>query len=160
MKTYKQFLTPKLFKEVYEYAEQSTYSKVEDNIYNFKRNNIQGELKDNIEQTFRQYGLKGLVSILRVQQIDPTIQVATAYHRHREMYRENVVCFLNDNFTGGEFEYLVEDNVQIKPSPNTAIVFGPTLRHRVLPVTEGVRYTLVAFLEESSYLNKQEKSLI
>jgi hypothetical protein len=160
MKTYEQFLTPKLFKEVCEYAEQGTYRKVEDSIYNFKGTNIQGELKDNIEETFRQYGLKGSINILRVQQIDPTVRIATAYHRHGEVYKENVVCFLNNNFTGGEFEYLAKNSIQISPLPNTALVFGPTLRHRVLPVTEGVRYTLVAFLEENSYLNKQEKSLI
>jgi hypothetical protein len=160
METYSHFFNTELFKEVYEYAKQAIYRKTEDNIYNFRGAIIQGELKEEIEQVFRQHGLIGSVDILRVQQINPTVRVATAYHRHGEKYKENVVCFLNNDFTGGIFEYLDEGIVQIEPKPNTAVVFGPALRHRVLPVTEGVRYTLVAFLAENSYLNKQDKTLI
>lgn len=160
METYNHFFNTELFKEVYEYAKQSTYRKVEDDIYNFRGANIEGKLKEEIEQVFRQHGLIGSVDILRVQQINPTVRVATAYHRHGEKYKENVVCFLNNDFAGGIFEYLDEGIIQIEPKPNTAVVFGPALRHRVLPVTEGVRYTLVAFLAENSYLNKQDKTLI
>jgi len=160
MKTYSQFFNTELFKKLCEYAKQGIYRKTEDNIYNFKGATIQGELKEEIEQVFRQYGLIGSIDILRVQQIDPTVRVATAYHRHGEKDKENVVCFLNNEFTGGVFEYLDEGIVQIEPTPNTAIIFGPELFHKVLPVTEGIRYTLVAFLAENSYLNKQDKTLI
>lgn len=160
MKTYSQFFNTELFKKLCEYAKQAIYRKTEDNIYNFRGAIIQGELKEEIEQVFRQYGLIGSIDILRVQQINTDVRVATAYHRHGEKYKENVVCFLNNDFTGGVFEYLDEGVIQIEPIPNTAIIFGPALRHRVLPVTEGVRYTLVAFLAENSYLNKQDKTLI
>jgi hypothetical protein len=160
MIVHNQFFNIELFKDIYDFAKQSSYRKVEDNIYNFKKNNIDGRLKDEIEQSFRQYGLTGALEVLRVQRIDTSIKVATSYHRHGEEFKENVVCFLNSNFTGGEFEYITEDIKQISPLSNTALIFGPTLIHRVLPVTEGVRYTLVAFLRENSYITKHNKTLI
>lgn len=161
MVTYVNFFSLELFNEIYEYAKQCTYRRIEDNIYNFKGADIKGKLKNHIEYAFRQHNLVGEPSILRVQKIDPKVKVTANYHKHRSIYKENVVCFLNSGFTGGEFEYIDNDNpVQITSQPNTAIVFGPTLRHRVLPVTEGVRYTLVAFLAENSYLNKQDRTLI
>ena len=82
------------------------------------------------------------------------------YHRHHTKYKENVVCFLNQNFIGGEFEYIDQKLLKVLPEENTALVFGPTLRHRVLPVTEGERYTLVAFLAENSYLYKKQRTVI
>ncbi len=160
MKIYNHFFKEDLFVEICEFAKKSTYTKVTDKIYNYKGKHIQGGLRRRIEKAFKEYNLTGTVDTLRVQCLDTSIQVTENYHHHGQIYKENLVCFLNEDFTGGEFEYLEESTKIITPSTNTALIFGPELEHKVLPVTQGVRYTLVAFLAENSYLIKQDKSLI
>jgi hypothetical protein len=160
MKIYNQFFEEELFVEIYEYAKKSIYRTITDNIYNFKKNHVQGSLKIRIEKVFREYNLIGNVDRLRVQCIDTSIKVAKNYHHHGEIYKKNLVCFLNEDFTGGEFEYKGENKEIVTPTSNTALIFGPELDHRVLPVTEGTRYTLVAFITENTYLTKEEKSII
>ena len=44
---------------------------------------------------------------------------------------------LNDDYEGGEFEFL--GNGTIKEKMGTVIVFPSYMQHRVLPVTKGVR---------------------
>lgn len=51
---------------------------------------------------------------------------------------------LNNNFKGGEFEFLVHGG--IKSSIGTAIIFPSWIPHRVKPVTKGIRYSLVAWI--------------
>lgn len=160
MKTIKNFLPKDLHRNLLEYAEICKYRKVEDDIYNFRGCNITGEFYIEVESLFRKHKLVGEIDILRIQRIDKSIRMTENYHRHHTKYKENVVCFLNQNFTGGEFEYIDQKVLKVLPEENTAMVFGPTLRHRVLPVIEGQRYTLVAFLAENSYLHKEQKTLI
>lgn len=78
---------------------------------------------------------------------------------HTDVCDLSIVIFLNDDFEGGEFEYM--DNFgksnKIKPEKNKAIVMDKKLPHRVLPVISGERFTLVCFLE---HIKKQTKSLI
>jgi len=78
---------------------------------------------------------------------------------HTDSSELSVVIFLNDNFEGGEFEYL--DNFgksnKIKPEKNKAILMDNKLPHRVLPVAYGERFTLVCFLK---HIKKENKSLI
>ena len=51
---------------------------------------------------------------------------------------------LNDNFKGGEFEFLGLDKIEAKRG--SAIVFPSWIPHRVKPVTKGIRYSLVAWV--------------
>jgi hypothetical protein len=85
---------------------------------------------------------------------------------HNDICDLTILIFLNDNFTGGEFEYIdggefeyIDDkkNIKIKPKKNKAIVIDNTLFHRVLPVLYGERFTLVCFFE---IVKKENKSLI
>jgi len=64
------------------------------------------------------------------------------------------VLYLNDNYEGGEI-YFPNQNIKIKPKPNTLVFFPGTLEylHGVKPVTNGVRYTLTSFWT----FNKQYK---
>ncbi len=156
MKAVKDFLPKDLHYRLLDYAKDCNYRKVEDDIYNFRGCNITGELFTEIELLFRKYNLVGEIDKLRVQKIDKSIRMTENFHRHNIKYAENIVCFLNEDFSGGEFEYIDTEIVTILPETNTALVFGPKVRHRVLQVTEGNRYTLVAFLKESSYLKEQE----
>lgn len=56
------------------------------------------------------------------------------------------IYYLNDNYEGGEI-YFPNQNIELKPKPNTLIFFPGTLEflHGVKPVTNGVRYTLSSF---------------
>lgn len=63
MELYSQFFKEDLLEEIYEYAKKSIYTTMYDNIYNFKRNHVQGNLRTKIEKVFREYNLKGTVDI-------------------------------------------------------------------------------------------------
>jgi len=67
---------------------------------------------------------------------------------HLDTSRATIVIYLNDNFDGGEFEYLDEKNKKIKinPKENMALLMTDQLRHRVLPVIKGTRYSFVIFI--------------
>ena len=60
------------------------------------------------------------------------------------------VFFLNDDFEGGEFEFVFTDkNIKkIKFKPNSSLIFPSNFmfRHKVYPVTKGTRYTIVGWM--------------
>ena len=68
---------------------------------------------------------------------------------HRDINKFSSVTFLNDDFTGGNFEYwdiISNESRLITPKYLDTVIFeGSRIPHRVQPVTEGVRYTLVSF---------------
>jgi len=160
MKIYKQFFNKSTHTALCNYAYKSSYKKVQDGVYNFRGVNVEGPLRDKVEKVFREYGLTGTLEVLRIQRIDENFKVVEQFHTHDSSCIENVVCFLNDELTGGEFEYMEYNIKMIYPEANTALIFAPETPHRVNPVIKGTRYTLVAFLAENSYLNKQDKTLI
>jgi hypothetical protein len=156
----KNFLPKDLCTDLLDYSKICTYRKVEDNIYNFKSCNIVGDLFKDVEALLRKYNLVGEIEKLRIQRIDSTVRMTERFHSHHVRFKENLVCFLNENFSGGEFEYKDKSIIRVMPEANTALIFEPETLHRVLSVTEGERYTLVAFLTEKTYINKEENTLI
>lgn len=70
-----------------------------------------------------------------------------------------IVTFINDNFIGGEFEYVGENNNPCKfyPKKNSSILMTNKLIHKVLPVSFGTRYSLVTFME---VINKNKKTIL
>ena len=53
---------------------------------------------------------------------------------------------LNDDYEGGEFEYMVDQHPRaIQLGKGDIIIFPSYLLHRVKPVTKGTRYSLVAW---------------
>jgi hypothetical protein len=56
------------------------------------------------------------------------------------------VLYLNDDYTGGEI-YFPNQNIEIKPKPNTLVFFPGTLEylHGVKPINDNIRYTLTSF---------------
>lgn len=56
------------------------------------------------------------------------------------------VYYLNDDYEGGEI-YFPNQNIELKPKPNTLVFFPGTLEflHGVNPITNGIRYTLTSF---------------
>lgn len=78
---------------------------------------------------------------------------------HKDSSYLTFLLYLNENFTGGEFEYINSKNkkVQITPKTNLSIVSNYKLNHRVLPVLDGIRFSLVMFFDVQ---NKKETTLI
>ena len=52
-----------------------------------------------------------------------------------------VVCLLNDEFTGGDFEVRLYSDYKAGLKKGTMIAFPSFLEHRVLPVLSGTRYS-------------------
>ena len=75
---------------------------------------------------------------------------------HYDTTEMSLVIYINDNFEGGELQY-IENGVrkEIKIKENSGVVMEDKLKHRVLPVTNGIRYSMVCFFVESfSKINK------
>jgi len=55
-----------------------------------------------------------------------------------------IVAYLNDDYTGGELEF-PDFKLSVKPKAGDALVFPGSFayRHRVKPITSGVRYAVV-----------------
>jgi predicted 2-oxoglutarate/Fe(II)-dependent dioxygenase YbiX len=68
---------------------------------------------------------------------------------HYDIPDFTMIMYLNDDFSGGEFEYIDEknNNIKIKPKKDLVIFSNNQLLHRVLPVTMGIRYSLVCFFK-------------
>ncbi len=58
----------------------------------------------------------------------------------------SVSILLNDDYEGGELAFFTDGETDIKPDLGTAIAFPSYLSHRVLPVTKGVRWSLVCWI--------------
>lgn len=61
------------------------------------------------------------------------------------------IIYLNDDFEGGEFEYIDYDAKKIqkiKPKKNLGLITSDGLLHRVLNVKKGIRYSLIIFLKK------------
>lgn len=82
---------------------------------------------------------------------------------HYDVSDFSIIIYLNDDFTGGELEY---QNSNIKPEikkftpvKNSAVLMSKNVLHRVLPVLDGKRYSMVNFFDFDTNFIK-EKSLI
>lgn len=74
---------------------------------------------------------------------------------HLDMADVSVVTYFDNDFTGGEFEYIDNDNKVniIYPKPKLTIVMQDKTYHRVKNVNSGIRYSLTTF-----YNLKEKKS--
>lgn len=78
---------------------------------------------------------------------------------HFDISNMTIVTYLNEDFEGGEFEYIddFESKIKITPRKNLSLIMNGYLKHRVLPVTKGVRYSLVSFFD---VIKKNRNTLI
>lgn len=74
---------------------------------------------------------------------------------HKDYSDLTFLLYLNEDFNGGEFEYINEKKtkIKIKPKKNLSIIIDNKIQHRVLPVISGVRFSLVMFFQ----INKKRK---
>ena len=53
----------------------------------------------------------------------------------------SVVCLLNDEFEGGQFQIRFHNDYTVPLEKGTIVAFPSILEHRVIPVTSGIRYS-------------------
>jgi hypothetical protein len=72
------------------------------------------------------------------------------------------VTYINDEYTGGEFEYFDELNNKntIVPEKYKTILIPNKIKHRVRKVNSGVRFSIYSFLKVIPKNQKNEKSLL
>lgn len=64
-----------------------------------------------------------------------------------------IIVYLNDDFIGGEFEYIENTTTyKIQPKKGLTLRLDNKVEHRVLPVIDGVRYSLVIFIKKKKTL--------
>ena len=91
-----------------------------------------------------------------INEISNETNINPAFHHDESDF--TLITYINENFEGGEFEYQEDNkNKKITPKKYTSLLQNNRLIHRVTPVSNGVRYSLICFLE---YVNKQDKTLI
>ncbi len=94
----------------------------------------------------------------RIDKTQPKLKRDNNFHIDDSDF--TIITFINDDYIGGEFSYLNNKNeeISIKPKQNLTIILdGSKLRHKVCDVLDGIRFTLVSFLE---YEIKKNKTLI
>lgn len=68
---------------------------------------------------------------------------------HRKI---SLSCNLNSNFTGGEFQFKFgKDTTEIMLEKGDAVIFPSFFLHRITPVTDGVRKSLVQWISGKPY---------
>lgn len=160
--------TPHLFLKD-NFIDDQTKSYLLERIKSFKSDTVPGTLEN---YYYREYiegeALKeiksfsdNIYSVLKSDLFYPHAELAgvwinkvdnTANHNddfHRDINKFSSITFLNSDFEGGSFEYYDTKNskaVELRLDPfKTIILEGSMIPHRVKPVTNGVRYTLVSF---------------
>lgn len=72
------------------------------------------------------------------------------------------ITYINDEYTGGEFEYFDELNNKntIVPKKYMTILIHNKVKHRVCKVESGIRFSIYSFLRLIPKNQKNEKSLL
>lgn len=84
--------------------------------------------------------------------VNDTTNQNDSYHKDRS--DRTIIIYLNENFEGGDFEYYQNNEMfEISPKEGLCIMMDNELMHRVKPVVNGTRYSLVIFI-------KKEKTLL
>lgn len=73
---------------------------------------------------------------------------------HKDNADRTIIIYLNENFLGGEFEYIIRgESYKIIPKTGLSLSMDNELFHKVNSVINGTRYSLVVFI-------KKEKTLL
>lgn len=70
-----------------------------------------------------------------------------------------IVTYLNDDFTGGDFVYSLDnkEHIHIPVAKDLSILMNNETPHKITPVTSGVRFSFACFF---NHIQKRKKSLI
>ena len=58
----------------------------------------------------------------------------------------SISILLNDDYKGGDLAFFTDGESHINPDKGTAVAFPSYLPHRVTPLTEGIRWSLVCWI--------------
>ena len=84
--------------------------------------------------------------------VDNTTNQNDSYHKDKS--DRTIIIYLNEDFKGGNFQYYKNKEMfEITPKQGLSILMDNELMHRVTPVLDGMRYSLVIFI-------KKEKTLL
>jgi hypothetical protein len=77
---------------------------------------------------------------------------------HNDAADLTIITYINEDFEGGEFEYFFKNQkIKIIPQINYSIILNKKIKHRVLNVINGYRFSLISFY---TIIEKKEKTLI
>lgn len=111
------------------------------NRYKVISQNIQNRLEQFLFQKFNtSYYLVN--NHFWINEVTPLTNKNDVYHL--DDCQLTIITYLNDDFNGGEFEYL-DNNIpkKILPIKNKSIILSGHINHRTLPITSGIRHSLV-----------------
>ena len=77
---------------------------------------------------------------------------------HNDAADLTIITYINEDFEGGEFEYFFKNQkIKMIPKINYSIILNKKIKHRVLNVINGCRFSLISFY---TIIEKKEKTLI
>lgn len=123
---------------------------------NIKKNLIEFQVK--IENyLFEKLKIKYKTNGIWINKVTNKTNQSDDYHLDESDF--TIITYLNDDFVGGEFVYLDSNNetISVKPKKNMCILQNNKLFHKINPVSSGVRYSCVTFL---NYVAKDIKTLV
>ena len=84
-----------------------------------------------------------------INKITPETNLNDEYHV--DSCDLTIVTYLNDNFSGGEFEYKKDGNLNlIIPKKNLSILMDREIPHRVMRTYDGNRYSLITWFRKKT----------
>lgn len=124
-----------------------------DEINDYNRKNIEkifGKYKIYLENFLyvkykKKYCLKG--GGVWINKVTPFTNTHDNYHF--DVTDLSIVTYLNDDFVGGEFQYIDKNgsDVKITPIKGQSLIMDGKILHRVLPVKLGERHSLICFFD-------------
>ena len=117
---------------------------------------------DKLIQFYNQFELEELIKIPPVIHLHKYL-VNDGFKRHQDIISKRkyaIGIILNNDYSGGD--YILEINngeVEIEKKVGNTYIFSGEVWHKVTPITNGVRWSCVMFIEET-YLKYKQKSII
>lgn len=109
--------------------------------YNVENKKIQTKLEQFLYNKFNiEYFL--INNHFWVNEVTPSTNKYDGYHI--DDCQLTIITYLNEDFDGGEFEYVdVNGPKKLVPVKNKSIILIGDINHRTLPITTGIRHSLV-----------------
>jgi hypothetical protein len=117
------------------------YNQVDKNLYLLDfQEKVKEFLKKNYPNTNYKFGN------IWINKITPERTDSLEYHTDGSDL--TIITYINSDFTGGDFEYILNNKVnKIKIEEDMCLVMDTPINHRISKVNSGIRYSLSFFLD-------------